>query len=422
MLSDETFPSDLLSDNEQEIFEDEKVITKNSNFVRQQPTILKAGSTQSIEEPNLSSLSSTEDDLNSSTEIEEHSILINSMETDLLLKSTDFQTNTSQSTVIDDVELATQPESSFKSASSSIIKILPPPRAPIKKKKSFSCHNLNMKKPVNNYDHVESKVKKLIENLVEDRRKTLMRHKSMPVCNSQQAAQAIDEQNSESFDKDVNITKDMNDLKRELRRKSIKIYELEEKCEMKDSQIYDLERERSRMKMIFDKLRIEMQDLKEVEKQFKQLKSQYSPNSNNNYSHNNNNHSKSQRNALIQTEDSGIDSDYSKVNMRKLIEITTSVHNDTNRVLPHPVCREIAFEYSNIDTTHFSEINNNSYDSLIPEVENHLENIDLDEHLADSKNKSIDDIEEVQNDAKKSKKKKKKLKKFFNFVPCVSFK
>lgn len=49
------------------------------------------------------------------------------------------------------------PESSFASFDAPNRKLeLPPPKAPIKKKKSYSCQDLQMQKK--NYNHVESKV------------------------------------------------------------------------------------------------------------------------------------------------------------------------------------------------------------------------------------------------------------------------
>lgn len=53
------------------------------------------------------------------------------------------------------------PESSFASFDAPNRKLeLPPPKAPIKKKKSYSCQDLQMQKK--NYNHVESKVWNLI--------------------------------------------------------------------------------------------------------------------------------------------------------------------------------------------------------------------------------------------------------------------
>ncbi|KAL7052121.1 hypothetical protein ACKWTF_004774 [Chironomus riparius] len=360
MLSDETFPIDLISD-EEDYFGDE-----NNNFLKFQSN------------NEINSLSSSENH-NSSTETEQS--MVNSMETDRLLST--------QSIKLSDEEV-THPEVSFASEiSQNVIKLQP--KAPIKKKKSFSCHNLNTRKSVgHNYDHVESKVKKLIENLAEDRRRTLSRHKSMPVCVAQ--APVIDETKPDLEDENSEVKKD-------LRRKAIKIYELEEKCEMKDNIIYELEQEKSRMRMVFDKLRVEMQELKDIEKQYKKIKAQYSP-------------FKSYRNAIIQTDDdSGYDSQYTKVLMQESV-IITQHHNEHNHVLLNP--RHLEFENSELDTTHITEINNTSLDELLPDLDLTAEPHDIDEKLISNDNEAAD-IK-----SKKLNKKKKKFR-FFKFVPCVSF-
>lgn len=367
MISDETFPIDLISD-EEDIYGDENV-----NFVK----------FHSVNE--IHSLSSSENH-NSSTETEGDRSMVNSMEMDRLLstqsiKSSDEDTDKDEATQLE--------EESFGSEGSSQNVKIEPPKAPIKKKKSFSCHNLNMKKSVgHNYDHIESKVKKLIENLAADRRKTLSRHQSMPVCVKQ--APVIDET------KPADLEKDDSDIKRELRRKSIKIYELEEKCEMKDNQIFELEREKSRMRMIFDKLRVEMQELKDMEKQYKKLKAQYSP-------------FKNFKNATIQTDDdSGFDTEYSKIVVQESVVITH--HNEHNHVLLNP--RQLAFENSELDQTHITEINNTSLDELLPDIDLSTENHEMDGKLINNDNEPTL--------AKPKHKKKKKLR-FFRFVPCVSF-
>lgn len=373
MISDETFPIDLISD-EEDIYEDENV-----HFV-------KFHSNNEIH-----SLTSSENH-NSSTETERS--MVNSMEMDRLLSTQSIKLSDEDT----DKEENTHPEESFGSEGSSQNVNIEPPKAPIKKKKSFSCHNLNMKKSVgHNYDHIESKVKKLIENLAADRRKTLLRHQSMPVCVKQ--APVIDET------KPADLEKDNSDVKRELRRKSIKIYELEEKCEMKDNQIYELEREKSRMRMIFDKLRVEMQELKDMEKQYKKLKAQYSP-------------FKNFKNAIIQTDDdSGFDTEYSKIVMQESVVITQQQqhhynhHNEhNNHVLLNP--RQLAFENSELDRTHITEINNTSLDELLPDIDLGTENHEMDGKLINNENEAA---------VIKPKNKKKKKLRFFRFVPCVSF-
>ncbi|KAG5677750.1 hypothetical protein PVAND_007481 [Polypedilum vanderplanki] len=379
MLSDETFPKELFLEDCEENNHQEKQLAENEINVK---FSLNYVNSKSID--NFTSYLSTSgnDDENESA---------NSMEMERLIKSSDFDSNMAESIKFEEFDLHHQ-ETSYKSinASSSHILKLPPPRAPIKKKKSISCHDLHSKK--NNYDHVESKVKKLIENLREDRRrKTLMRHTSMPVCPQ---TMTIDEKSSDE-------EYDSNNLKRELRKKSIKIYELEEKCDMKDNQIYALECERSKMKMTFDKLRIEMQELKEIEKQYKQLKSLTSPN-------------KTLKNAQIQTEDSGFIDESSKFHLTTTTTYINSHQKNVNRLLTGAAAiRQLAFD--NTDTTmshsHFSEINNLSSDNLIPESDPFMEEIDL-----PNMGKKDQDTNSVQ----KKKTKKIKLKRFFKFVPCIS--
>jgi hypothetical protein len=357
MLSDETFPIDLISDDEYG-YEDQ-----NEGF----PKYYSNNETNSLSSENQ----------NSSTDTEQS--MANSMETDRLLSTQSIKLSDEES----DKDV-TQTESGTSTNKA-------PPKAPIKKKKSFSCQNLNMKKSVGHkYDHVESKVKKLIENLAEDRRKTLLRHKSMPVCVTQ--APVIEETENDSGKDDVS------ELKRDLRRKAIKIYELEEKCEMKDNEIYELEREKSRMRMVFDSLRVEMQELKEIEKQYNKLKAQYSP-------------FKNYRNAVIQTdEDSGFDSQYTKTVIQESIVIKPHHHNEHSHVQLNQ--RQLAFEHSEVDTLELREINNTSQDQLLPDTT--LESHDIGDILTDN------DIETASIKQMNLNKKKKKSK-FFAFVPCVSF-
>lgn len=369
MLSEETFPSDLQIQSD----DDEEFESNN----------LKSGVTQSLVEFN-SYLSS--ENFNGTNDFN-HSI-INSMEVDRLIKSSDFDIMT-QSIHFDEIQAT-----SFKSIDvSKQLNKVPPPHAPIKKKKSYSCHDLQLKR--NNYDHVESKVKKLIENLAEDRsRKTLLRHKSMPVCSMAQTT-IIDEKSIENSD--------VNDLKRELRRKSIKIYELEEKCELKDTKIYELECEKSKMKMTFDELRLEMQKLKEIEQQYKHLKAISSPN-------------RTHRSVFIQTEDSGFN-DSSRMFLLQESNDRPKYRND--HLYPqHPAIRHLTFNGENSNTfnqSQFSEINNNtSSDNLIPE-QNDLLLDDIDDSRINGEK-----INEDQVDATNKKKSKKKFAGFFKFVSCIS--
>lgn len=171
MICDETFPQELqIDDEESEIYQ-------------------SISTTRSLD--NLNSYYSAENSDNSvdnSTEIN-HS-LIESSTIGLLIQSSAQDFGRLTNSDIDPSDSQRQlPEASFKSIDESARRLMkiPPPRAPTKKRKSYSCHELNLnglrKNSSNNYDHVESKVKKLIQNLApnEGRRKSFSRTKSM-VC------------------------------------------------------------------------------------------------------------------------------------------------------------------------------------------------------------------------------------------------
>ncbi len=153
MISDETFPQELLIDEEEnDIFHS---ISAACSF------------------ENINSYISTE----TSNNYEDS--LIDSSTIGLLIHSSakDFERMTQ-----DKSSQKKHPEISFKSIDDSAHKVkIPPPTAPIKKRKSYSCHDLQLRKnSSNNYDHVESKVKKLIQNLApDDKRKSFARTKSM---------------------------------------------------------------------------------------------------------------------------------------------------------------------------------------------------------------------------------------------------
>lgn len=265
-------------------------------------------------------------------------------------------------------------ETSFASfASAKKLTLAPPPRAPVKQKKSFSCQDLQQKKK--NYEHVESKVKKLIEsmNVEERRRKILSRHKSMPLSTQP----PLDDTYSEVKDPSVLI--------RELRKKSIQIYELQEKNDEKDSRIYALEYERSKMRMTFDKLRVEMYDLKEKERDYKQMLAISPP-------------MKMLKNTSSQT---------NPTDDQKIVYIS----NDQN--VSH--VRELTFSNDTtafLNQTHFSELNNASSDNLIPEVM--LEDISNETRTVEAPTEANEpsDNEERQ--------KKKKFHRFLKLMSCAS--
>lgn len=263
-------------------------------------------------------------------------------------------------------------ESTFKSIDQCNKRLsLPPPQAPVKPNKSFSCHDLIHSKK--SYDHVESKVKKIIENMnQQSKRKTLSRHKSMPLM--------------PPLDDSFNNEKDANVLIKELRKKSVTIYELQEKIEERDSRIYALEYERSKMKMTFDNLRIELHDLKVMEKSYNQLITK-SP-------------EKFLKNASAQTEEYG-----------NRVAAVYELKADT-RHLPSHVSRELTYSKASfsLDQSDFSELNNASSDNLIPDVSLSMEEIDI--------TRTIDncDIEKRPGDNKKP----KKLRRFLKMMSCVS--
>jgi hypothetical protein len=255
------------------------------------------------------------------------------------------------------------------------------PKAPNKKKKSQSCHDLMHTKK--NYDHVQSKVKKMIDTMKDEddrRRKMISRHKSMPITTQTPVDDTF------SQEKDVSV------LIKELRKKSIKIYELEEKCDDKDSKIYSLEYERSKMKLTFDKLRVEMHELKEKEKDYKHLLS-VSPN-------------KPKQDASIQTEE---------FDNPKIV-----VYDCNSRLLrQHPAIRELTYSDSalinlSLNQTHFSELNDASSDNLLPQREASFEEINF------SRNEETEEEEEEGENSSKHSRKPRKFRRFLKMISCVS--
>lgn len=251
-----------------------------------------------------------------------------------------------------------------------------PPKAPVKKKKSYSCHDLQV--PKNNYAHVESKVKKIIENMETTKPRTISRHKSMPLSTQP------------PIDETFSCEKDPQVLIKELRKKSIKIYELEEKCEEKDERIYGLELERSRTKLTFDKLRIEMHDLKE---KLHKKQPTISP----------------QRHV----KDSAVQTERAEEEGQEELEATNCIFKNVSHYY-YPVNRELTFSDTTALITHspfnhsrFSDANNASSDNLIPDM-------------------SMDDIkvtrtaEQPLATESDERKKSKKLQRFIKLISCVS--
>lgn len=230
------------------------------------------------------------------------------------------------------------------------------------------------------YDHIESKVKKIIDGMNADDRKkkaVISRHKSMPLSTQ---LSPIDDAFSHEKDPIVLI--------KELRKKSVRIYELDEKCEEKDSRIYKLEYERSKMKMTFDKLRNEMHDLKEIEKDYRLMMAISPPKT-------------SLTSKAVQTDEA---SPHTKVLVYS--------YNDDTSLLQNRVIRELTFGSEadagsqSLNQTHFSELNNASSDNLVPFSEISLENVNNARAAEDENDTDF--------------KKPKKFRKFLKALSCVS--
>lgn len=150
MISDETFPDELQIESE---IDENFDISENLNYFSAQ-----------------------------SNDCESESAVLNSVNIEQLIKSTDL-TKLTQLEDNNKHPASETYEISFDSTQESNLKLnktAQAPRAPIKKKKSLSCQNLASRKNSANYDHVESKVRKLIENLRDDRskKKPFLRTKS----------------------------------------------------------------------------------------------------------------------------------------------------------------------------------------------------------------------------------------------------
>lgn len=176
-------------------------------------------------------------------------------------------------------------------------------------------------------------------------------------------------------------------LIKELRKKSIRIYDLEEKLEEKDSRIYSMEYERSRMKMTFDKLRIELHNLKEQEREYQQMLVLTSP-------------KRSFKNELTQTDDIDI-----------LQQNGQRMSRHVNRELTY-TGDLTAIVNQSLNQTQFSEVNNVSSDNLIPLPEMSTTD-DIDNITRILERASSDgDLEQ--------KKSKKKFRGFLKLMSCVS--
>lgn len=171
---------------------------------------------------------------------------------------------------------------------------------------------------------------------------------------------------------DDNASTSVIDLKREIRKKTIRIYELEEKVETKESKIHELQLEKAKMRMTYDELRGEIEMLKDIEVKYNQMRT-FSPN-------------KSQKSVLIQTE--GQDT-----SLEPLLPNTC----DHNHLIP----RHLTFTGAENSTHEFSLILNNSTDNLIP-VESEILNLQNDMNQVDESATATT----VETDSKKKSKKK----------------
>lgn len=205
------------------------------------------------------------------------------------------------------------------------------------------------------------------------RRKQLSRHKSMPLSPSP----LIDDVFTHERDPVV--------LLKELRRRSMRIYDLEEKCDAKDDTIYALEIERSKMRMTFDTIRVELHDLKKKEKEYNIMLAASPP------------HRKVVRNVLTQTDDS----------------IMPSLRNRA--------IRELTFYSDAINQSHFSDMNNTSSEMLLPLPDISMEDLVSAQAVDVAEDIPEDNIPEKNiPEATQERKKPKKLKGLFKLMSCVS--
>ncbi|CRL07665.1 CLUMA_CG020624, isoform A [Clunio marinus] len=269
------------------------------------------------------------------------------------------------------------PEFSFASTEKSKKKIILPPPEKIKTKKSISCHDLQL--PKKKYDHVESKVKKIIQSMKDDdKRRKLSRHKSMPIAN-------IPSSTDTTHHHVMKENYDDSDLIMELEKKNIKILELEESCHEKEERIYSLEMDRARMKMVFDELRLEMQELKEREKSY------------------------NQQQTLSSSRKFLINGPLKSYRSQEIASESQLVHHFTNK------CDISAIS----NQTDFIDPNNASSDNLIPLPETSVEDVSVDitPDITENQDKRGSSNEE---NSESEPKKTKKFRRFFKLVSCVS--
>lgn len=203
----------------------------------------------------------------------------------------------------------------------------------------------------------------------------------------------IDEGNGEEFNKGLQ------DLRRELRQKSLKIYELEAMVEEKDENILSLQCERARMKMTFDDFRKEMDQLrqenKEIRKQFKLNKAL----------------DKTQKSVLIQTE-RGDESRQHLLADSSERTLFKSANYDFQPAVRHLTFSEVSA------SANISSIDNTSSDNLIPFESDII--ADVGEDSVNRTNETSSATTTTATTDETGKKKKKKKFRFFKLMQCIS--
>lgn len=203
------------------------------------------------------------------------------------------------------------------------------------------------------------------------RRRQLARHKSMPLSPQP------------SYDDIFSQERDPVVLLKELRRRSARVLDLEEKVEMKEDTIYALEIERSKMKLTFDSLRTELDGLKNKEKEYTLLLAASPP------------RRKVVRSVLTQTDDSLMQFTQSQATC----DLTDYSEGSLRIVnLSHP-----------LDTA------NTSSEPLLPLPDISFEDFNITQDTEQAPDITID----VPEPAPK-RKKPKKLKGFFKLMSCVA--
>lgn len=201
-----------------------------------------------------------------------------------------------------------------------------------------------------------------------------------------------------TIDDEITKSPSIIDLRREIRKKSIKIYELEERCETKDAKIYELQYEKAKMKMTFEDLRIEIDKLKDIEQKYNQMR-MFSPD-------------KTQKSVFIQTEN------HHDTSSRQLLLVDSAERPDVvykaQSYYTTSVARHLTF---NEGISNFSAIHNTSSDNLIPfESDITVEELENESRNTENQTATMTTTSEVSG-------KKKKAKKKFGFLKlmqCIS--